>query len=438
MRTGKLNVKQVQSIIAGRDAEPKRYYGDGGGLWLVVTKRDDTGKPLAARFMLYGKSREMGLGSAWDVALADAREKARQSRERVHNDDIDVLAEKRENKRAKREAAQLEAARRMTFRQCAEPVIRKQEDESRNSKHKYQWRQSLTSYAFPLIGDLPVAEIDTGLVMKVFEQPVPSKTPGKPPGTLWRERNETASRLRGRIEQILDWAKVRGYRDGENPARWSRHLEHLLEKRSKVAPVEHHAALDYRQIGQFVAELREQDGTAARALEFAILCWSRSGEVIGGRWDEFNLAERTWTIAGERMKAGREHRVPLCGRAIEILYEMQAIRERRPSDYVFQGMKDGRPLSNMSMLMLLRRMGHAELTTHGFRATARTWAAEQTNYPHELCELMLAHVTSDKTVAAYSRGDGLAKRFQMADAWCRYCTKPAQQNGNNVVAIGAA
>jgi hypothetical protein len=237
VRTGKLNVKQLQSIIAGRDAKPKRYYGDGGGLWLAVSKRDDAGKPLAAsyvyRFMLYGKSREMGLGSAWDVELATAREKARQERERVKTNKVDVLDERREvdaQRRAERDAAKAAAealAKRKTFRQVAEDLIDSQESGWRNAKHRYQWRQSLASYAYPVLGNMAIEDIKTSHVVDALQP-------------IWLSRTETASRLRGRIERVLDRAKVLELRLGENPARWKGHLEHLLPKKSAVAPVEHH------------------------------------------------------------------------------------------------------------------------------------------------------------------------------------------------------
>jgi integrase len=426
MRTGKLNVKRVESILAGKIAG--RYFGDGAGLWCVVTRRDERGKALAAswvyRFMLFGKSREMGLGSVWDVGLADARQEARKARVRVRTEAVDVVEEKRAAVKAKRAAALVEQARRMTFREAAAKFIASRESEWKNPKSLAAWVATLET-ANQQMGDIPVADIDTAMVMRVLEP-------------MWLSKTETASRLRGRIESVLNWAETSGYRpEGKNPARWSGHLENLLPKKSKVAPVEHHAALDYRQIGAFVEELRQQSGIAARALEFLILTWSRTGEVIGMRWAELNDAERMWIVPGSRMKAGKEHRVPLCGRALEIIAEMRDIASRRPSEFVFQGLKDGQPLSNMSLLMLLRRMGHAELTAHGFRATARTWCSEATNYPHELAELMLAHVTSDKTVAAYNRGDGLQRRRQMAEAWCKFCSTPAIEHVDNVVNIGA-
>jgi integrase len=445
VRTGKLNVKRLESILAGREKDrvedkhsnlvQKRYFGDGGGLSLVVTRRDEAGKPIAAswvyRFMLYGKSREMGLGSAWDVGLADAREAARLCRVRVKTNKADVLDEKREaeaQRRAEREAATAAAealAKRKTFRQVAEDLMDSQESGWRNAKHRYQWRQSLASYAYPVLGDMAIEDIKTDHVVDAL----------KP---IWLSKTETASRLRGRIERVLDRAKVLDLRTGDNPARWKGHLEHLLPKKSAVAPVEHHAALPYQDIGTFVAELRQQEGIAARALEFAILCWSRSGEVIGMRWRELDEAARLWTVPGERMKASREHRAPLCDRSMQILDEMRKIRTWRPSEYVFQGLKDGQPLSNMSMLMLLRRMGHSELTVHGFRATASSWCAARTRFPAEMRELALAHAVSDKVIAAYQRDDMFEKRRRLADAWAQYCHEPAQNGEGKVVAIGAA
>jgi integrase len=425
-----LSARAVASVLAGSDKEPKRYYGDGGGLWLVVTKRDADGKPVAAswvfRFLLYGKSREMGLGSAWDVKLVDAREAARLARVRVRVGKTDVLEERRVAETERRQRTQLEAARRMTFEQSAERLIAAKESGWRNAKHRRQWPATLATYVYPIIGHLPVAEIDTGMIVKVIEP-------------IWLSKTETASRLRGRIESVLDWAKVAGFRTGENPARWKGHLEHLLPQKSKVAPIEHHAALPYRDIGTFVAELRQHSGVAARALEFAILCWSRTGEVISAKWDEIDIPQRVWVIPAERMKANKEHRVPLSGRAMQIIGEMQRLRERRPSEYVFQGLKDGQPLSNMSMLMLLRRMGHEELTAHGFRSTARDWASERIAFPTEMCEMALSHTVSDKVEAAYRRGTMFEKRRVMADAWARYIDAPAAENGNGkVVAIGAA
>jgi integrase len=257
-----------------------------------------------------------------------------------------------------------------------------------------------------------VQAIDVGLVMKAIEP-------------IWTAKPETASRVRGRIESVLDWAAARGYRTGENPARWRGHLDHLLPARSKVRRVEHHAALPYAELGEFMVKLRQQNGVAARALEFAVLSAARSGEVIGATWAEIDFDARLWTIPGLRMKAGKEHRVPLSDAAVAILEERAA---RRQSDFVFPGERAGRPLSNMSLLMLLRRMGRGDLTTHGFRSTFSDWSAEQTNFPSEVREMALAHVVGDKVEAAYRRGDLFQKRRQLAAAWARYATS-AQANG---------
>ena len=426
MRTGKLTAKKVDSILAGRVAG--RYHGDGGGLWLVVSKRDESGRALAAswvyRYMLHGKSAEMGFGSAWDISLADAREGARVARQRVKKDKVDVLAERREQERVQRDARKIELARRMTFRDVAESLMAAKDPGWRNGKHRNQWRSTLQTYAYPIIGDTEVSAIDTPMVVRVVEP-------------LWLTKTETASRLRGRLEAVLDRARALGLRNGENPARWKGHLEHLLPQKTKVAPVQHHEALAYPDIGTFMAELREQKGVAARGLEFLILTCARTGEVIGCRWNELDLDARVWAVPAERMKANKEHRVPLADRAIAILAEMREIRTRRQSEYVFQGAKEGSPLSNMSMLMLLRRMGHSELTVHGFRATARSWMAAQTNFPREVAEMALAHDVGEKVERAYQRTDMFAKRRQLSDAWARYCDKPAQGGNGKVVLMGA-
>jgi integrase len=270
--------------------------------------------------------------------------------------------------------------------------------------------------------------------MKVLEQEVRGGL-DEEPACLWTTKPETAGRVRGRIESVLDWATSRNYRQGENPARWRGHLENLLPKKSKVRRVEHHAALPYPEIGAFLGELQQQEGITARALEFAILTAARTGEVLGARWGELNLAEKLWTVPAERMKAGREHRVPLSDSAITILEEMRAIRQ---SDYVFPGAKSRRPLSNMAFLMLLRRMGRGDLTAHGFRSTVSDWCSERTNFPAEVREMALAHTVSDKVEAAYRRGDLFQKRRQLMDAWARFCTAPLIAKTANLVPIAAA
>jgi integrase len=251
---------------------------------------------------------------------------------------------------------------------------------------------------------------------------------------IWHAKPETAGRLRGRIEAVLDWATVCGYRKGENPARWRGHLDKLLPKKTKVRRVEHHAALPFVGIGAFIADLRLQEGVAARALEFAILTAARTSEVIAARWDEFDLAERLWTVPAERMKAGKDHRVPLSDAALAIVELMAEIRR---GDHVFPGGRAGRPISNMAMLMLLRRMGRVDLTIHGFRSSFRDWAAERTGFPAEVAEMALAHTVSDKVEAAYRRGDLFQKRRQLMDAWTRFCAT-ASAAGGKVLSFAAA
>jgi integrase len=264
------------------------------------------------------------------------------------------------------------------------------------------WEHTLNAFAYPIIGGLPVAAVDTDLVMKVLEP-------------IWTRTPETASRLRGRLEAVLNYAHVKGQRACENPARWKGQLDQLLPARQKVAKTIHHPALPYAELSAFMADLRQQGGTAARALEFTILTAARTGEVIGARWDEIDLEARLWVVPGSRMKAGREHRVPLPDAAMAVLAALPGDRSGR----VFIHRK--RPLSDMAMLMLLRRMGRDDLTLHGFRSTFSDWTVEKTNAQTEVREMALAHVVDDKTEAAYRRGDLFEKRQQLADAWARYC-----------------
>jgi integrase len=413
------------SPAAIRNAKDPGLYGDGAGLWLHVgpARKDDKGKPIPPgkswifRFMLNGRAREMGLGPLHTVSMALARERAAAARLMVLDgkDPLDARQEERQRQR-------LEAARAMTFRQCAEAYIDAHRAGWRNSKHAGQWEATLGAYAYPILGKLPVAAIDTGLVMKVIEP-------------IWQTKTETASRLRGRIEAVLGWATVRQYRQGDNPARWRGHLDNLLPARTKVAKVEHHPALPYAEIGDFMTALQAQEGIAARALEFTILTAARTGETIGTKWGEINLTEKMWTVPGARMKAGNEHRVPLSVRSLEILREMAGIGND-PDAYVFPSpAKKGAPLSNMTFLMLLRRMGRGDLTAHGFRSTFRDWAAERSSFPAEVAEMALAHTVSDKVEAAYRRGDLLQKRRQLAEAWAKFCASPA--TGGNVTPINA-
>jgi integrase len=403
------------SALAVKRARELGLYGDGHGLYLRVG--DGAAKSWVLRYMLDGRAREMGLGSVADFTLKEARERARLYRQQI-NDGIDPIDARQQERTARRAAA----AKSMTFRQAAEAYIKAQSSSWKNAKHAAQWPSTLAAYVYPVFGSLSVAAIDTAFVMRAVEP-------------IWAEKPETASRVRGRIESVLDWATARGYRQGENPARWKGHLENLLPRPSKAKAAarrengrgEHHAALPYGEIAAFMAELRRQKGVAARALEFTILTAARTSEAIGARWDEIDLTAKIWTVPGDRMKAGQEHRAPLAERTVAILEEMAAIRE---GDFVFLGGRAGRPLSDIAMTQTLRRMGRGDLTTvHGFRSSFSDWCAEQTNFPAEVRAMALAHAVGDKVEAAYRRGDLFQKRRQLAEAWARFCSAPPVAGG---------
>lgn len=351
--------------------------------------------------------RDIGLGSYPEVSLAEARDHARGLRKQVREGQDPVL-----QRRAEKLQSALGAIKAKTFEECAAAYIDANRAGWKSDKHVQQWQNTLATYAYPKFGQLPVASIDTGMVLDVLQQA------GEPGGaSLWLRKTETASRLRGRIESILDWATFRGYRQGSNPARWKGHLEHELPARHKVQKVEHHAALPYADIAAFMAELRSKEGVSARALEFAILTAARSGEVRGAKWSEIDLQARVWTIPAERMKAGREHRVPL---ADEVVALLKALPHEGGSGQVFLAPRGGQ-LSDMALTAVLRRMGRGGLTQHGFRSTFRDWAGETTTYPREVCEHALAHRLADGVEAAYQRGDLLVKRAALMADWARHC-----------------
>jgi integrase len=390
--------------------DPGRY-GDGGGLWLQISTWGT--KAWIFRFTMQGRARHMGLGPVDTLSLAEARDKARDARKLVL-DGIDPI----EQRKAVQKARWAETAKQITFRDAAQRYIDAHKAGWRNPKHASQWSATLELYAYPVVGTLPVGAVDTALVLKILEP-------------IWSVKTETASRLRGRIEAVLDWATARHYRQGENPARWRGHLDKLLPAKTKVRKVRHHDAMPYVDIPAFMAELRRQDCISAHALEFTILTAARTGETVGATWDEIDLLTKVWTIPGERTKSGREHRVPLSDRAAELLGKVSR-EDKNP--FVFLGQRAGQGLSNMAMLQLLRGMKGDGLTVHGFRSTFRDWAAEETNFPREVAEAALAHVLRDKTEAAYRRGDALEKRRRLMQAWARHCeAPPREQRGAGTV-----
>jgi integrase len=389
MAQHKLSARRVKAV------RKPGYFGDGGNLYLQVSRSHT--KSWIFRYGMHGKTREMGLGPLALVSLAEARDKALACRK--------LLLEGRdpiEARRGQRTQERLEAAKAITFRQCAASYIKAHEAAWRNEKHRYQWRQTL-DIACETLGDLPVASVDTSLVMKVLEP-------------LWHTKTETAKRLRGRIEAVLDLAIAHEFRTGPNPARWRGHLDKLLVKPRKA--VKHHPALPYAELPQFMAELRANNSVSARALEFTILTACRTNEVIGARWDdEIDRDAKVWTIPAGRMKAKKAHRVPLCHRALNIL---SSLPREDGNPFVFIGGATGKPLHSLAMLELFRTM-RPDLTVHGFRSTFRDWAAERTNFPREVVERAMAHTLRDKTEAAYQRGDLLDKRRPLMAEWARYC-----------------
>jgi integrase len=382
-------------------------YHDGGGLYLQVRVHKD-GK--ATKSWLYrftspetGKERYMGLGSLDDVSLADARAARDAARAilRARRDPIE--ARRQEQQQARSDAARARAQS-ITFDQCAAAYFASHKAAWKNPKHRTQWVNSLATYASPVIGALPVASIDMGLVIQVLER-----------DSLWLTKPETASRVRGRIEVVLDFAKARGYREGENPAQWKGGLEALLPKRSKVKSVKHLAALPYAELPALMRALSEQTSVAASALRFAILTAARTNEVLGATWDEIDEAEKVWTVPAERMKAGKEHTVPLSDMAMMELSKMRSIRM---NDYIFPGERNSRPAESV-MLVVLRKLG-VSATVHGLRSSFRDWCGDETPFPREVVEAALAHAVENKTEAAYRRGTALEKRRALMQAWADF------------------
>ena len=384
----KLTARKVETAKPGK-------YSDGGNLYLIVS---ETGaRKWVLRFTWRGRAKEMGLGSAASVPLADAREKAASARRKIAQGVNPIEARKRDGGIP-------------TFGEMADDARETLSAGFRNEKHKAQWKSTLETYAAPLRGK-PVDTITTDDVLTVL----------KP---MWTTKAETASRVRGRIEKVLDAAKAKGFREGENPARWRGHLDHLLPRPSKLARG-HHAAMPYEDVAAFVGKLREREASAALALEFCILTAARSGEVLGARWSEIDLDKKIWTVPANRMKPGRVHRVPLSARAVSILKHLAVPKS---GDFVFPGHSRGKSLSNMAMEMMLRRMNIEGATVHGFRSSFRDWAGNVTTFPREVTETALSHVIGDKAEQAYRRSDALEKRRKLMEAWASYCEPKANSN----------
>jgi integrase len=405
-------IERLTALKVARLIKPGRY-GDGKGLNLQITK---TGaKSWVFRYERGGRERLMGLGPLHTVSLADAREKARVLRAQLLQG-VDPL----EQRHADVVAMRAEQASNLDFDTCAAKYIASREPEWKNGKHRDQWESTLRVYVSPHFGSIYVRRINTAMVLKALEP-------------IWKSRTETATRVRERIERVLSWATTRGYREGENPARWSGHLEELLPNPAKLKKVKHHPALPFDEAGAFFAGLKEQEGLGARALEFTILTACRTSEVLGAKWSEVDLANRTWTVPPERMKAGKPHRVPLV-EATEKLLKGQAGQD---PIFVFPGAREGKPLSTMAMLMILRRMQRKDLTVHGFRSTFRDWVAEKTDYPSEMAEIALAHTVGTAVENAYRRTDLFERRRSLMKDWAVWCGKRPDST-TDVAATGDA
>ncbi|EZP74920.1 putative phage integrase [Novosphingobium resinovorum] len=415
--TNALTPLSVKNAKSGRHA-------DGGGLYLLV--KATGARSWVFRFMLNGKARDVGLGAAAGpdaLSLAKARVEAAKLRLKVQSG-IDPIEERDREEAEKLAAAQAALIAGTTFKEVAEAHIDANEESWRNPKHRQQWRTTMADYVYPKIGELSVADVDTPHVLSILEP-------------IWREKPETASRVRGRIETILDAAKARGYRKGENPARWRGHLAQILPDVSKTKEARnrklgrdgHHKALPYDDVPAFIAALRKREAVTAMALEFIILTAVRTSEALKATWDEIDFDKAVWTVPPDRMKASKEHRVPLSPRALELLKTAQGLGGK----HLFPAPRAA-TLSDMSLLMLLKRM-KVDVTTHGFRSSIRDWLAERTNFPHEVCEMTLSHTISNKVEAAYRRGDLFAKRRKLMEAWADFCNEPVK-TGGNVSAIG--
>jgi integrase len=397
----KLTATKVQKVKAAG------MYPDGAGLYLQVT--GEGAKSWILRYSLRGKAREMGLGSIRKVSLADARRKAADCH-RLLDEHVDPI----EHRAKTRASAALANAKSITFKEAAKIYISMRSKGLKSSKHAAQWGTTITTYADPVLGKLEVRDIEVGLVHQVLEP-------------IWTTKPETAGRVRGRVEKILGWAKVNNYREGENPARWRDNLDQLLPKLSEVRKVRHHPALPYAELPAFIGKLRQEEGTAARALEFLVLTAARTEEVLLARPVEINERERLWTAPAEHMKLKREHLVPLSARAIQLLDDAS-------ESYLFPSSSHpDKHLSNMAMLMVLDRMGYGHVTVHGFRSTFKDWTRDRTRFENYVSEAALAHASGDKIEAAYARSAVLDKRRKLMDAWAAFCASAPERSSEGVV-----
>jgi len=408
-----LSAKRVQRL----KGEGRYHDADVRGLYLQVSPSG--ARSWLLRYELLGKERMMGLGSAQEFSLAQARERAREARRQLADGNDPLVA-----KRTAKAASKLAAARRLTFREAAQQYYRQHMPEWRSVMHAKQWLRSLEVYAYPVIGDMDVGDIITADILRVIE-------------SAWLEKAVTLDRVRNRIESIIDWAVVLGHRQaGTNPARWRGHLSEVLASVKKIAKPKHFAALAYAEVPVFMQELRRQKGIAATALEFTILTAARAGETLGAEWDEIDFDNKTWVIPATRMKAGREHHVPLAPPTIELL---RNVSRKDGNAHVFIGAKAGAGLSAIAFFRLLARMGRGDITTHGFRSAFSDWASEQTAHSSHAIELSLAHSVGKEAEKAYRRGNMLAKRKQLMEAWGKYCvSKPVLAKADNVVSIRGA
>lgn len=402
---------------------PPGSHAVGGVAGLILEVSSTGGKTWLLRVRMGSKRREIGLGGYPSTSLSEARQKARDVRQQIAEGQDPVA-----QRQAQKAALLAQQASLKTFAWCVDSYLDGMEGQWKNAKHAAQWRSTLETYANPIIGKLAVQSIALPHVLEVLNQPQPDKGNA----ALWDSKNETASRLRGRVEKVLDWATVHGYRDGLNPARWKGHLDAILKAPNKIQKTEHHKAIPYAEMNPFMKALRQQEGTGARALEFAILCAARSGEVRGATWAEFDLKKGLWTIPGERMKAGKPHTVPLSKQALQLI---AAIEPTAGTDLVFPSPR-GKVLSDMTLTAVMRRM-QLEAVPHGFRSTFRTWGGEQTAYPRDMLEFSLAHTLENKVEAAYMHGTQIEKRRKLMQDWADYVDLP-QAHGGNVIPLKSA